>query len=166
MFRSGEHLARSGRGQNASAFDAKPPLLPSPAASATLMHMVRALRTLPLPVRAALLALLVLGTMLRTGLQLVGEVHAAEHDLHAAATEHGHTHGPEGDQPLSPQPGQPSHGEGTHALMHQAGGVAFADVTFAVDLVASAPGADAPAWYRPVALAASHPATPFRPPIA
>ncbi|HBK47414.1 MAG TPA: hypothetical protein DDZ67_13470 [Xanthomonadaceae bacterium] len=109
--------------------------------------------------RASLLALLVLGVMVRPVLNQVGELHQIEH-MAAEVAEHGHAH-PGQD---APDPA-PDHMKGAHGLMHQT------DAGFSADVwpIWNLPSAVLPESVLPMAKLAAVPlqrlTTPFRPPI-
>lgn len=111
--------------------------------------------------RTSLLALLVLGMVVRPALNLVGELHAVEHAAFAQAGDHGHDLPDDRDS----TPG-PDHATGAHGLMHQAdtGTSAVLWTTWVL------PPASPPASVLPMpdstAVRPQQPSSPFRPPIA
>jgi uncharacterized protein involved in copper resistance len=118
--------------------------------------------------RASLLALLVLGLMIRPVLSGLSETHAAEHamaiDEHADGHGHPHNHAPaphgDGDAP------DEDHTSGIHGLMHQPGG--HTTLELAVEI--RVPPAPRHALLLPdlarTGLPQQPPSNPFRPPIA
>lgn len=126
--------------------------------------MFRALRHLPAALRITLVMFLVLGTVARSGLQLVAELHGAEHAVHAALADHDHEH----DGSDVPAPGEPAikHGLGSHGLLHLDDCITFAVVSSAIDDSKSTLRAVNPPALVSSAVVTTTPATPFRPPIA
>lgn len=104
--------------------------------------------------RAAMLALLVLGIMVRPMLEMIGELHAVEHAALIGDND------PQGNQL------DPDHTMGTHGLLHQSSG--NADSTLPAPLSLTAPPS------TPVVLpvhtarapGGAYITLPFRPPIA
>ena len=113
--------------------------------------------------RASVLALLVLGLMIKPVLSQISELHAAEHAV--AADVHGHDHGADSTDDGG-DPEQDDHTSGAHCLMHQVGGsttlTGLAASMFVPMIYARMP--DLPI---PDAISVPHdvPSSPFRPPI-
>lgn len=129
--------------------------------------MLHTLRTLSLSTRTLLMVLLVLGALLRSGITLAAELHAAEHQIHSVQLDPDHKHGHAHDEhgaPVAAESGQEQN-EGLHGLLHQCSGLHFA-VLFVMGSVASAPAVSPPYFFTPDVFASAPPATPFRPPIA
>jgi hypothetical protein len=127
--------------------------------------MLHTLRTLPLSARTILMVLLVLGALLRSGLWLLGELHAAEHQVHAALADHDHTHDGNDVPESGVAEAAQDHTKGGHGLLHQSSGASF-DVFFAMELGIPKLPSIRPSPPRPDDFASAHLVTPFRPPIA
>ncbi|AKJ75450.1 hypothetical protein [Xanthomonas oryzae] len=121
--------------------------------------MLRPSATVASLLRTSLFVLLVLGALVRPMLNLVGDLHADEHAVVAAA-EHGHHHPGEQDERADPD-----HTKGFHGLLHQADAHAAATLWNAWSWGASlAPALEGPTM--DVLWQPSHqPTSPFRPPI-
>jgi hypothetical protein len=114
--------------------------------------------------RAAALALLVLGLMVQPILIGVGQVHEVEHAVFGGAS---HDHELTNDHHDGGAPdGDPSHATGSHSLMHHHAVVVVADVPWNAPLP-RAQASDAGEFAFPeCAVSAGSRAGPFRPPIA
>lgn len=139
--------------------------------------MIGLIRPLPSILRASLLALLVLGLIIKPVLSQISDLHSVEHAALAMASEHdgdhdhGHEHhhdhdhgAPEGSPKADPDE---ERGKGAHGLMHQVGvGGASLDIASSLLVVPVIP----PTTVLPMPKTSSVPlqnlATPFRPPIA
>ncbi|HEY1137034.1 MAG TPA: hypothetical protein VGE64_06045 [Xanthomonadaceae bacterium] len=127
-------------------------------------HLSQAKRLL----RASLLALLVLGLMIRPVLSGLSETHAAEHAMAIGehADDHGHPHDHAPNSHADDDAADEDHTSGTHGLMHQPGG--HTTLELAVEI--SVPPAPRHALLLPdlarTGLPQQPPSTPFRPPIA
>lgn len=117
----------------------------------------RALRFL----RLSALLLLVLSLLARPMLEQMGDAHAVEHAVLAAA-DAGHDH----DHPDHDPAQDPDHTKGLHGLMHPAecGTTAALSPTWGMAL--ANPPAASPPWPDTATPRRATPATPFRPPIA
>lgn len=128
-------------------------------------HLAQARRLL----RASVLALLVLGLMIRPVLSGLSDTHSAEHamamDEHADGHGHPHDHAPD----LHTDEGAPDedHASWTHGLMHQPGGHTTVELTAGIEVPPAAPRdmQIMPNLTRS-GLPQQPPSTPFRPPIA
>lgn len=138
---------------------------------AILAAMLNSLRSLSFSTRTLLMVLLVLGTLLRSGIALAGELHAVEHQVQAALSDNGSDHGHDHvasavfDFEESPQEKGSERAKGLHALLHQCCGVSLA-VVFEPDALTSVPAVSPPSFYKPDDFSSAFLATPFRPPIA
>lgn len=117
--------------------------------------------------RASLLALLVLGLMIRPVLSGLSETHAAEHAMaiweHADGHGHPHDHTP--DPHADDHTPSEDHASGTHGLMHQPGGHSTLELTVGIEVPpASRHTQSLPNPARP-GLPQQAPSNPFRPPI-
>lgn len=111
--------------------------------------------------RASLLALLVLGVVIRPTLTHIGELHAAEHAALADADGHGHDHADDHDD----EPGT-DHAQGAHGLMHQAGSGGASSAMMAMIVLPAVHGRGHILSSADVSRGpAQHHVTPFRPPI-
>jgi uncharacterized protein involved in copper resistance len=117
--------------------------------------------------RASLLALLVLGMMIRPVLSGLSEGHAAEHAaaaMHMDGPGHPHDHAPDshtdGDAPAE------DHTSGTHGLMHQPGGYTTFDLVAGIEVPPALRHSQSPLNLARSGLPQQPPSTPFRPPIA
>ena len=126
-------------------------------------HLSRLSRLL----RTSVLALLVLGLMIKSVLAQLSELHAAEHAMAVTADAHGHGHGFAGDSDEGLILILGGHTIGAHGLMHQSDGS-----TTLTGLVLSM---SVPMVYVrmpdlpiPDTIGVPHevPSSPFRPPIA
>ncbi len=118
--------------------------------------------------RASVLALLVLGLMIKPVLAQLSELHAAEHALAVAADAHGDDHDHSADDTGDGgSPEEDDHAIGAHGLMHQSGG--------SITLIGLVPSISVPMVYARMPDLPIHDAigvphevlsSPFRPPIA
>lgn len=133
--------------------------------------MLHTLRSLSLGTRTLLMVLLVLGALLRSGMTLATELHAAEHQIHSVQLDRGHDpghqHGHAHDEHGMPVAAESGHdqGEGLHGLLHQCSGLHFA-VLFVMCSLASAPAISPLSFFTPDIFLSAPRASPFRPPIA
>jgi ABC-type nickel/cobalt efflux system permease component RcnA len=138
--------------------------------------MIGMIRPLTSILRASLLALLVLGLIIRPVLTQISDLHSMEHAAFAMANEHdsdddhGHEHHHDQDHgvPEGSPKGDPNedHGKGAHGLMHQPSvGGASLDIACNLLVVPVIP----PMAVLPMPMTSPVPlqnlATPFRPPI-
>lgn len=127
------------------------------------------LRRLPDLMRASLLALLVLGIVIKPVLASAFELHAFDHAISTLGNDHGHDQPGAEDHEASSLEGQPSQSDaqGLHSLLHEENnGGAYFDCMVAVNL----PDVPYAAMVLPLPVASlvslQHIAGPFRPPIA
>lgn len=123
--------------------------------------MLNTLRTLPSTTRTLLMVFLVLGALLRSGLWLLGEVHATEHQLQDAVAQQLQGAGE------SPAPAEAveEHAQASHGLLHLTCGASL-DACFALELVVPRLPGTAPVPPLSGAFASAPLLNPFRPPIA
>lgn len=138
--------------------------------------MLDRLRKLPIVLRTGMLVLLSLGAMVRPVLNLVGEMHAAEHALLATAGDHAHEHehehehqnhhhdGDEGDD--HDFGSDPDHTKGPHGLMHQDDTNTTAAFWAAWSVPVTVPQDSMQPAAAAFPIAAQRLTSPFRPPIA
>lgn len=113
--------------------------------------------------RLGALLLLVLSIVARPMLEQLGDTHAVEHAVLAAAdADHGHGH----EHDDHDTGGDPEHTRGLHGLMHQAECGVFAVPALLWGLALDMPPTTSPSLPDTGEPRAGIPATPFRPPIA
>lgn len=121
---------------------------------------------LPLQVllRATLLAMLVLGVMVRPTLNLVGELHAVQHAALAAAGDLDHQDDGEEHDESGHHDGD--HAQGSHGLLHQADAGTAASIWTSVTAMPTIPPSSLMVMSRYAELPPQSIGSPFRPPIA
>ncbi|GAA4797753.1 hypothetical protein [Lysobacter hankyongensis] len=127
-------------------------------------HLARAKRFL----RASLLALLVLGLMIRPVLSGLSEMHAADHAMAIGEHADGHPHPEDHAPPSQADDGTPmeDHTSGTHGLMHQPGGHNTLELVAEIRIPSAPRAVENPPDLARSGLPLQPPSTPFRPPIA
>ena len=118
--------------------------------------------------RASLLALLVLGLMIRPMLTSLSETHAAEHAM--GVDEHADGHGHPHDHTQDPHPDDDAQGDdhtsGIHGLMHQSGGHSTLELAVGIEIPPAPRHIQSLPNLAQSGLPQQPPSSPFRPPIA